>query len=116
MDQTSLSGILVLVMLLGIAGEPAVTPVQTTVSPSSVETSPAPATPPQVRPVEQGKPCDAQAWRYLVGRSLSDLLTVKLPPGTRVYRIDDPVGKAIPANTLTVQISRNTRVRRVYCS
>jgi hypothetical protein len=60
--------------------------------------------------------CDARPWQRLVGRTISDLLTVKLPEGTRIYRIDDPPGQAIASGRLSVELNRSTRVRRVYCS
>jgi hypothetical protein len=60
--------------------------------------------------------CDARPWQRLVGRTVSDLLTVKLPAGTRIYRLDDPPGAAIASGRLTVELNRSTRVRRVYCS
>jgi hypothetical protein len=81
---------------------------------------PTPLTPPKtipapVIPAPIGR-CDARAWQRLVGRTVSDLLTVKLPAGTRIYRLDDPPGQAIATGRLTVELNRSTRVRRVYCS
>lgn len=60
--------------------------------------------------------CDARPYQRLVGRTVADLLTAKLPPNTRVYRLDDPVSAANPAGRLSVELNRSTRVRRVYCS
>jgi hypothetical protein len=60
--------------------------------------------------------CDARPWQRLVGRTVGDILTITLPLGTRVYRVDDPPSKAATAGQLTVEIARSTRVRRVYCS
>lgn len=60
--------------------------------------------------------CDARPWQRLVGRTVSDLLTIRLPPGTRVYRLDDPPLTTIAPGLLSVEINRSTRIRRVYCS
>jgi hypothetical protein len=60
--------------------------------------------------------CDARPWQRLVGRTVSDLLTIKLPEGTRVYRLDDPPSQTITPGRLSVELNRSTRVRRVYCS
>jgi hypothetical protein len=60
--------------------------------------------------------CDARPYQRLVGRTMSDLLTARLPPNTRVYRIDDPITDAVQSGRLSVEINRSTRVRRVYCS
>ncbi len=60
--------------------------------------------------------CDARPFQRLVGRTVSDLLTARVPPNTRIYRVDDPPSEAIQAGRLSVELSRNTRVRRVYCS
>lgn len=69
--------------------------------------SPAPATP---------ATCDARPWRHLVGRAFNEVLTVRLPAGTRIYRVDDPPASAeARRGRLAVEIGRNTRVRRVYC-
>jgi hypothetical protein len=86
----------------------------------------APQTPPQnaINPpktvVEVPSPvlrCEAQSWQHLVGRTISDLLTTKLPQGTRIYRTSDPIGPETRDQVrLHVEIGRNTRVRRVYCS
>jgi hypothetical protein len=60
--------------------------------------------------------CDARPFQHLVGRTVSDLLTTRLPPQTRIYRVDDPPTKVVVSGSLSVELSRNTRVRRVYCS
>jgi hypothetical protein len=60
--------------------------------------------------------CDARPYQRLVGRTMSDLLTARLPPNTRIYRIDDPITQAVQTGRLSVEINRSTRVRRVYCS
>jgi hypothetical protein len=60
--------------------------------------------------------CDARPWQRLVGRTISDLLTIQLPPNTRIYRLDDPPAASVVPGRLTVELNRNTRVRRVYCS
>lgn len=60
--------------------------------------------------------CDDRPFQYLVGRTISDLLTTRLPPNTRIYRVDDPQTQPVTKGRLSVELSRNTRVRRVYCS
>jgi hypothetical protein len=60
--------------------------------------------------------CDARPWQYLVGRTVSDLLTIKLPAGTRIYRLADPPSATNLAGRMSVELNRSTRVRRVYCS
>jgi hypothetical protein len=60
--------------------------------------------------------CDARPWQRLVGRTVSDLLTISLPKGTRIYRLDDPPLATITPGRLSVELNRSTRVRRVYCS
>ena len=60
--------------------------------------------------------CNARPYQRLVGRTVSDLLTIRLPANTRIYRLDDPPITANQAGRLTVELSRSTRVRRVYCS
>ena len=66
-------------------------------------------------PVVQTK-CDARPYKSLVGRTISDVLTIKLPPGTRIYRLGDPVTAPIPTGRLNIEINRGTRVGRIYCS
>jgi hypothetical protein len=66
-------------------------------------------------PVTQTK-CDTRPYKSLVGRTISDVLTIKLPPGTRIYRLGDPVIVPIPTGRLNIEINRGTRVGRIYCS
>jgi hypothetical protein len=72
-------------------------------------------TPPQSPTTPQAR-CDARPWQRLVGRTISDLLTIQLPPNTRIYRLDDPPLASVVPGRLTVELNRSTRVRRVYCS
>ncbi|MEN9856390.1 MAG: hypothetical protein RLZZ157_1516 [Pseudomonadota bacterium] len=60
--------------------------------------------------------CDARAYQYLMGRTVSDLLTAKLPQGTRISRLDDPPQGQVAQGRLSIELNRSTRVRRVYCS
>ena len=60
--------------------------------------------------------CDAQAYRSLVGRTISDILTMQLPKGTRIYRLGDPLTAAVNPGRLNIELNRGTRVARVYCS
>lgn len=60
--------------------------------------------------------CDPRPWQRLVGRTVSDLLTISLPTGSRIYRVDDPPLKSVAPGRLSIEINRSTRVRRVYCS
>jgi hypothetical protein len=94
--------------------------VQATVSPPPAKAPPPPVVtsqfPPAQRIAAPEARCNAGPWQRLVGRTISDLLTVKLPEGTRIYRIDDPPGQAIGSGRLSVEVNRSTRVRRVYCS
>jgi hypothetical protein len=89
----------------------------------TVTPPPLPSVPPAPTPANQvvvtatpAPKCDARAWQRLVGRTISDLLTISLPAGTRIYRIGDPPSKAVVPGQLSVEIARSTRVRRVYCS
>ncbi|MFY7761778.1 hypothetical protein [Aquidulcibacter sp.] len=66
-------------------------------------------------PAAQPK-CDTGPYRSLVGRTISDVLTMRLPPGTRIYRLGDPVNEPIPPGRLNIEINRGTRVGRIYCS
>lgn len=66
-------------------------------------------------PAAQPK-CDTGPYRSLVGRTISDVLTMRLPPGTRIYRLGDPVTQPVPAGRLNIEINRGTRVGRIYCS
>lgn len=67
-------------------------------------------------PTKSPATCNARPWQRLVGRTISDLLTISLPPGTRIYRLDDPIVTGNSLGRLNIEISRSTRVRRVYCS
>lgn len=84
----------------------------TTLPVTSVPTAKAP----EVAQQKTSAPCDARPFQQLVGRTVSDLLTARLPPRTRIYRLDDPITEAIQPGRLSVEINRSTRVRRVYCS
>jgi hypothetical protein len=66
--------------------------------------------------IKTAQSCDARPFQHLVGRTVSDILTMRLPPQTRIYRVDDPPIEAVASGRLSVELSRNTRVRRVYCS
>jgi hypothetical protein len=83
------------------------------VAPNSpaVATSAALKSSPQVQPK-----CDVGPFRSLVGRTISDVLTLKLPPGTRIYRLGDPVTQPVAPGRLNIEINRGTRVGRIYCS
>jgi hypothetical protein len=86
---------------------------------NTVVTPPIKTEPPQQVVVKAATPsprCDARPYQRLVGRTVSDLLTARLPQGTRIYRLDDPQTQPIVAGRLSVEINRSTRVRRVYCS
>ncbi|GIU66002.1 I78 family peptidase inhibitor [Candidatus Phycosocius spiralis] len=72
------------------------------------------STPPQIQ--DKLPKCDARPYQYLVGRTISDVLTVKLPPGTRIYRVGDPLSSEVNPGKLTIELNRGTRVARVYCS
>jgi hypothetical protein len=86
----------------------------TVVVPASVTSVPPP---PKVEAVAPVAPmCNARPWQRLVGRTVSDLLTITLPPGSRIYRLDDPPTGAVERGRLSIEINRSTRVRRVYCS
>ncbi len=71
--------------------------------------------PKTVAPPAQPK-CDTGPYRSLVGRTISDVLTMRLPPGTRIYRLGDPVTQPVPPGRLNIEINRGTRVGRIYCS
>ncbi len=96
---------------------PATTPQAATPAASVAPNSPAVATsatqksPPQVQPK-----CDVGPYRSLVGRTIGDVLTLKLPPGTRIYRLGDPVTQPVAPGRLNIEINRGTRVGRIYCS
>lgn len=89
----------------------------------TLQPPPSPPAPPPTPPANQvvvvGTPatkCEARPWQRLVGRTISDLLTISLPAGTRIYRVGDPPSNAVVPGQLSVEIARSTRVRRVYCS
>jgi hypothetical protein len=86
-------------------------------APSS-QTTPEAAKPASTRtPIPASVPkCDAQAYRSLVGRTISDILTMQLPQGTRIYRLGDPLTAAVNPGRLNIELNRGTRVARVYCS
>ena len=87
---------------------------------TSPNVAPSPAPPPQKAPdsVAAKAPtrCDARPYQRLVGRTVSDLLTARVPPNTRIYRLDDPQTQPLQPGRLSVELNRSTRVRRVYCS
>jgi hypothetical protein len=87
---------------------------------NTIVTPPIKTDPPQqvvvVKAVSPPPRCDARPYQRLVGRTVSDLLTARLPQGTRIYRLDDPQTQPIVAGRLSVELNRSTRVRRVYCS
>lgn len=61
--------------------------------------------------------CDAKPYRHLIGRTLGDLSSIRLPPNTRIYRItEQPQFGEAGHNRLNIEINYRTRVRRVYCS
>jgi hypothetical protein len=92
------------------------TPVTAATSPqNAVQPSPPPP-PAKSQSLPPASRCDARQWQQLVGRTVSDLLTAKLPAGTRVYRLDDPPSTTNVSGRLSVELNRSTRVRRVYCS
>ena len=66
--------------------------------------------------VKAERRCDARPYQRLVGRTISDLLTARVPQGTRIYRLDDPQIQPVQAGRLSIELNRSTRVRRVYCS
>ena len=92
----------------GGAGEPA--PTEST--PATPVMAPAVSTPDSVPAAR----CDASSWRWLRGRSLNDLLSQRLPEGSRIVRVGDaPLPAEATRGRLVVEIGRNTRVRRVFC-
>jgi hypothetical protein len=113
-----------MILLLGIASdhiaktEPPMTTPQVATSGASVTpkapnvaTSAVKAFPPHVQ-----HKCDVGPYKSLVGRTISDVLTLKLPPGTRIYRLGDPVTQPVGPGRLNIEINRGTRVGRIYCS
>jgi hypothetical protein len=132
MDKKSIAASLVIAVLCASGQLFAQTPVP----PPKVDTQAMPVPPPKPEPAptslamsEASKPastptpaaptapkCDAQAYRSLVGRTISDILTMQLPQGTRIYRIGDPLTAAVNPGKLNIELNRGTRVARVYCS
>ncbi|WP_395629995.1 hypothetical protein [Aquidulcibacter sp.] len=82
-----------------------------TPTPAATGVDAAKAPPPQVKPK-----CDVGPFKSLVGRTIGDVMTLKLPPGTRIYRLGDPVTQPITPGRLNIEINRGTRVGRIYCS
>ena len=80
-------------------------------TPSTADVLALQASPPLAQPT-----CDTRPHKSLVGRTISDVLTIKLLPGTRIYRLGDPVTAPIPTGRLNIEINRATRVGRIYCS
>lgn len=83
---------------------------QTTNQTNSVENKPI---------IELIKPykCDAKPFKYLKGHMLSEVLSLKLPPNTRIYRYDDEAAQYDKTkNRLNIELDDKTFVRRVYCS
>jgi hypothetical protein len=77
----------------------------------SVATSAVQKSPPQVQPK-----CDVGPYKSLVGRTIGDVMTLRLPPGTRIYRVGDTVTQPVTPGRLNIEINRGTRVGRIYCS
>lgn len=123
-----------MVLILALANAPAVQPdaskpVPPEVEPKLVsETKPVPPTSPvstlppanpstlKQEPATPQPKCDTRPYRSLIGRTISDVLTMRLPPGTRIYRLGDPMTEPIPPGRLNIEINRATRVGRIYCS
>lgn len=115
-----------MLLILAVAND-TVAQVEPPKAPPSVVTGEAKTTPPNsssnangiapkaIPPIAQPK-CEVAPYRSLVGRTISDVLTMKLPPGTRIYRIGDPVTTPVPPGRLNIEINRGTRVGRIYCS
>lgn len=72
---------------------------------------------PATAPVQVPARCDAKPWAWLKGRGVGEVLAVRLPEGALVQHVNDgpirPSGR--PEGRLTIEIGRNTRVRRVFC-
>lgn len=112
-----------MIFLLAFASDPiAKTDAPPTTPPTTPAASVAPKAPvvatsavqkpsPQVQPK-----CDVGPYKSLVGRTISDVLTLKLPPGTRIYRLGDPITQPVAPGQLNIEINRGTRVGRIYCS
>ncbi len=68
-------------------------------------------------PILAQEKCDTKPYKYLVGRSITDVLSAKLPKNTRIYKIGDtPKFGESGKNRLNIELSNRTIVRRVYCS
>jgi hypothetical protein len=87
---------------------------------TSPNVTPSPTTPqpkaPEAVVVKAPPRCDARPYQRLVGRTVGDLLTARVPPNTRIYRLDDPQTQPLQSGRLSVELNRSTRVRRIYCS
>lgn len=71
----------------------------------------------QIAPVTTIYKCDAKPYKYLKGHMLSEVLSLKLPPNTRIYRYDDEAAQYDKTkNRLNIELDDKTFVRRVYCS
>ena len=113
-----------MLLMLAFASDPitktephSTTPQATTPAASVAPKAPNAATPAVQKSPPQVQPkCDVGPYRSLVGRTISDVLTLKLPPGTRIYRLGDPVTQPVAPGRLNIEINRGTRVGRIYCS
>lgn len=71
----------------------------------------------QVAPIVESYKCNAKPFKYLKGHMLSEVLSLKLPPNTRIYRFDDEAAQYDKTkNRLNIELDDKTFVRRVYCS
>lgn len=71
----------------------------------------------QITPITAAYKCDAKPYKYLKGHMLSEVLSLKLPPNTRIYRYDDEAAQYDKTkNRLNIELDDKTFVRRVYCS
>lgn len=71
----------------------------------------------QVAPIVEPYKCNAKPYKYLKGHMLSEVLSLKLPPNTRIYRYDDEAAQYDKTkNRLNIELDDKTFVRRVYCS
>ena len=71
----------------------------------------------QVSPIITPHKCNAKPYKYLKGHMLSEVLGLKLPPNTRIYRFDDEAAQYDKEkNRLNIELDDKTFVRRVYCS
>lgn len=87
---------------------------------SAAGTAPAQPTAPPGAGVRGNQPptmCDALPWQRLRGLAIGEVLSIRLPEGSRFVRVGDPpLTQAELAGRLVVEVGRNTRVRRVYCA